>query len=855
MNGLGKFTGGSFNAYTTGEGLAHNYVECIHEDSKGVLYIGTRGGLGRFENDAFFNYTARDGLLTSRVNYILEDDRRHLWLAGPEGISRVEKKELDLLAAGTIAKLHPLTFNEQDGMKTRWCENNGMKSRDGKLWFASGKGAMVINPSNIAQNTLPPPVVIDALLVDGKKVSLKQEQLAIPPGVKRLEIQYTAPSFIKPDKIKFKIKLQGYDSDWVDMGNVRHTNYTDLSPGKYTFKVIARGSGGAWNEQGASLDFYKKPHWYETGWAYLGYILSFLLAVTFFVKWRSWKLVREKNRLEGVVKERTTEIDKKNKQLEEQSDKLKEMDNIKSRFFANISHEFRTPLTLIMGPLEQMLSGDRRQNREEIIKMALRNSRRLLTLINQLLDLSRLDSGKMQLLASRQNIVPFLKGVTGSFQSLLEQRRLDLSFQSDREDITLYYDTEKLEKVVVNLVANAVKFTPAGGKINVTAAASPHPPGHLEITVGDTGVGIPAEQLPYIFDRFYQADGIFSQEQKAKGTGIGLALVKELVRLHHGEISVDSSEGKGSLFTIRLPLGSDHLTENEITAEPGLAAAGSEFNGLLDEDEPGQEPGNDVQGCGDSENEDGGKDVILLVEDNPDVRRYIRGSLKADYTIIEAADGQEGIEKAREIIPDIIISDVMMPRKNGYQLCDTLKKDVKTSHVPIILLTAKASEDSIIEGLKTRADDYITKPFNTRILSTRIGNLIELRRRLQENIQREMILQPTEIEVSSIDRQFINELKETIEKNLADMDFGVDELAKSLYMSRTTLNRKVKALTGESTNRFIQSYRLKRGAQLLKENFGNVTEVAFAVGFSSSNYFTRCFKEKFQQLPHNYASG
>jgi len=587
---------------------------------------------------------------------------------------------------------------------------------------------------------------------------------------------------------------------------------------------------------------------------------SGLMLILVFVTYNGYRLKKKSNLIIQAEKEKAEQANRAKGELlvklEEKSGKLKVMDRVKSRFFANISHEFRTPLTLIIGPLEQVYNENRDRKLADNIKIALRNSQRMLTLINQLLDLSRLDSGDMQLQASRQNIIPFLKGVVGCFESLAAQMKLDLIFHANEEDISLYYDTEKLEKVIVNLLANAVKFTPAGGKITVTAAAhrakeENYPTGYLNITVCDTGIGIPEDQLPYIFNRFYQADGYFSHEHKHKGSGIGLSLAKELVTLHHGDIHAASRQEQGTEFTLRLPLGKEHLKPEDIRADEIPTFTFDTRLAAVTEFEKYENAGNKEENH--IETGTDGKDVILIVEDNPDVRQYIRGPLEAEYTVIEAADGEEGIEKARKIIPDLIISDVMMPRQDGFQLCNVLKKDIKTSHIPIILLTAKASEESVIAGLETGADDYITKPFNIKILLTRIKNLIDLRLRLQETIQREMLLQPTEIAVSSIDREFMNELKEAIEKNLGDMDFGVDELAQSLYMSRTHLNRKVRALTGESTNRFIQSYRLKRAAQLLKEKFGNVTDVAFQVGFSSSNYFTRCFKEKFHQLPHTYA--
>lgn len=548
-------------------------------------------------------------------------------------------------------------------------------------------------------------------------------------------------------------------------------------------------------------------------------------------------------------------------ELKHAREKLVELDKMKSHFFANISHEFRTPLTLIMGLLNQQLSGCGDKEQKEEIHIMLRSSRRLLNLINQLLDLAKLESGKLNIKVLKRNIIPFLKGLAGTFESAVIQKKLELTFSAEKEDILLYFDREKLEKAVSNLLTNALKFTPAGGKVSVSASKHPEkkgnfPSGYVKIEVRDTGIGIPENQIPFIYDRFFQVNGSSPQGHRHQGTGIGLAIAKELVELHHGEIGVISSEGKGTVFTIRLPLGKENFAADEIVMEepppPHVEIKNSFDPGehIDIEEEKTEYPHDPGTPAVEMASDTTEKEVILIVEDNADVRQYIRGPLQKEYTVVEAADGTEGIAKAKEMIPDLIISDIMMPGVDGCALCAALKKDVKTSHIPIIFLTAKASEENIIEGLETGADDYITKPFNVNILLIRIKNLIDLRRHLQEKIQREMLLQPTEIAVSSVDREFMKELKDAIEKNMSDEEFGVDELAKALIMGRSTLNRKIKALTGESTNQFIQSYRLKRAAQLLKSNFGSVLEVAVEVGFSSSSYFTKCFKNKFHQLPH-----
>jgi DNA-binding response OmpR family regulator/anti-sigma regulatory factor (Ser/Thr protein kinase) len=495
-----------------------------------------------------------------------------------------------------------------------------------------------------------------------------------------------------------------------------------------------------------------------------------------------------------------------------------------------------------MGPLEQMIAGcgDNEKEKKRKLTLMLRNAQRLLRLINQLLELSKLDSGKMKLQTQKTNMISFVKGIAASFQLLAQQKELELVFQSDEnaEDIALYIDPRKMEDVMSNLLINALKFTPPGGEVRVRVTGSTD---SVEISVSDTGPGIPAQELANIFDRFYQADTTYEYHQK--GSGIGLALAKELVELHGGTIEANSREGQGSEFIIRLRStptepGVSVPIENTPIQEMGMEAAENEI-----EIEP--EPEFDL----DSETGTDEKNIVLVVEDSADMREYIKDALVPGYTVVEAGDGKEGIEKAREIIPDLIISDIMMPEKDGNELCRTLKNDVQTSHIPIILLTAKASEENILEGLETGADDYVTKPFSTKILSARIKNLIDIRSQLQQNVKREMTLQPVKTSVSKIDQEFLRDLQAVIKKNLSEPEFNVEELCKKLYMSNTTLYRKIQALCGQTPTDFIRSCRLKRAAQLLKENFGSVTEVAFEVGFSSRTYFTKCFKEKFHLLP------
>jgi signal transduction histidine kinase/ligand-binding sensor domain-containing protein/DNA-binding response OmpR family regulator len=911
--GLNLVKDGVITASNPAARLGKNFFRCAYEDKNNVLWFGTNSGLIRLKDNKTAWYTVQDGLIENYVYSILEDDRGYLWLAGRNGISRLSKKELEDFSKGKIPQVQPDWYNEKDGMKSRWCDGAGCKTRDGKLWFPTSIGVTSIHPNRIKKNNIAPTPIIKKLIADDETIHIQTKKkekkpLELGPGKKRLEFYYAGLSFINPGKIRYKLKLKGYDRDWVEMGNVRSTTYTRLSPGHYTFNVIAANADGVGNEKGASFSFYLRPYFTQTAWFFLLVGISVLLSAFTLYRFRVRQLKNREKELSILVDLRTRDLQERNLELEkarqniqqskelieaknlqlesqtvqlkEQSEKLKEMDKVKSRFFANISHEFRTPLTLIIGPLEQMLydSSDNKQKKK--LNLMLRNSQRLLGLINQLLELSKFESGKVKLQAGRQNIIPFLKGIVANFVPLADQRELDLTFQAEAEDITLYIDAEKLENIMSNLLINALKFTPPGGKITVTVRLDNEyfpeeinnqkflregpdasrggfleksPPGRggfLKISVSDTGPGISREQLVHIFDRFYQSDSAY--EHREKGSGIGLALVKELVQVHHGKIDVYSREGKGTEFIITLPMGDAHLGPGEIVKQDITADVKTSVPAAVDirVEELDEMETTEIEE--DIESLQAGKEIILVVEDSADMRDYIRGALESLYSVVEAADGQEGIEKAQEIIPDLIISDIMMPVKDGYELCRTLKTNIRTSHIPVILLTAKASEESIVQGLETGADDYITKPFSTQILLARIKNLIDLRRQLHSNIDREMTLQPAKMSVSTIDKEFMKELQDVINKNLADEDFNVEQLARKLYMDRSTIYRKVLALTGEAPTDFIRSCRLKRGAELLKSNFGTVLEVALEVGFSSANYFTKCFKKKFHRLPSNY---
>lgn len=546
----------------------------------------------------------------------------------------------------------------------------------------------------------------------------------------------------------------------------------------------------------------------------------------------------------------------KTKRREQLLEKEREVDRLKSEFFANISHEFRTPLSLILGPVETLLgktgdAGDRFQ-----LELMKKNASRLLRLINQILDLSRLQHGRVELKVSSFNAVERIKSIGATFQSLLEARSMTLKFEASHESIVLFADAGQLETICINLISNAVKFTGTGGEIVITVrkidpAPGDHQQGALELYVRDNGIGIAADEVAHIFDRFYRA-GSASEEQYG-GTGIGLALTKELVELHKGSIEVTSEVGKGTTVIVRLPLGKAHFREDQVIRDHELSQERIPPSMLaesvtLEDQGPGdngeQEPLQESQ-----------KPMVLLIEDNADVRAYVKSILDEAYILLQAVDGNEGLRQARSFVPDLIISDVMMPGMNGYEVCRQLKCDEKTSHVPVILLTAKASDDSRIEGLETEADLYLSKPFVPRELLLYINNLIQSRRKLRKRYNRQVVLKPSDIAINSMDEQFLQRLMTVVEAHFHDESFSVEQLSEEMAMSRSQLHRKLHALTNESCSQFIRTFRLQRAMEMLKKKSGTVSEIAFGVGFGSPSYFNKCFLQQYGCTPSSVMEG
>jgi signal transduction histidine kinase/ligand-binding sensor domain-containing protein/DNA-binding response OmpR family regulator len=886
--------------------LSSNLIGPIYEDHAGAVWIGTFDGLNLFDraSGVFKHFREKDGLPNNVVYGILEDGSGRLWLSTNKGISQFDPRTGEFRNYDASDGLTGNEFNVG-----AYC-----KTHDGMMYFGSVNGVTAFHPDSIRDNPYVPPVVITDLLLFNKPVEVgaDYEGFVLPQSVTTADevvlsyretvfaLEFSALCFVSPGKHKYAYRLEGFDKGWMATdARKRFATYTNLDAGTYVFRVKGSNHDGFWNEEGRSLRIIITPPWWKSTWAYSAYAVLIGLMLYSIRRYEMNRLGwKHRMQLEHVL-----------------TGKMKEVDQMKSRFFANISHEFRTPLTLILGPIQKWKAkaetgnspdlqvGDFKTPSQKLgegfqpltntgelqkdLGMAERNAHRLLRLINQLLDLSKLEAGGMKLQAAQGNIVPFVKGIAQSFQSSAGRRSVALNVETEGDEIEAYFDRDKLEKILTNLLSNAFKFTPEGGSVAVSiqchaerseeSRAAPNTgrddersrsmtqaahdtlrlrpaqttsgaalrvtrEGYVTITVSDTGIGIPADQLDKIFDRFYQVDA--SQTREQEGTGIGLALTKELVELHHGTISVRSEVGKGTEFTVRLPLGREHFKDAEVVEAIGEQEGQAVVVAAVEatHESPLRVERTEVVA-------EKSLPLVLIIEDNADVRAYMKEYLITSYQVFEAHDGAEGIEKAKETIPDLIISDVMMPKKDGYELCKTLKLDEKTSHIPIILLTAKAGTESKIEGLETGADDYVTKPFDAKELLVRVKNLIELRRKLRERFSKEQVLRPGEIAVTSIDDAFLQKVRIAVEQHIGEEGFGVEELAREVNMSRSQLLRKLTALTGLSVRDFIRYIRLHRAWDLLKQNAGTISEIAYTVGFRSPAYFTKCFHEQFALLP------
>jgi signal transduction histidine kinase/DNA-binding response OmpR family regulator/ligand-binding sensor domain-containing protein len=804
-----------------------NGVYALVPDTADRLWVGTEAGLSLMDCDKgtfdhFHNMMQEHG--DPRIWGMVDDGLGRLWIATHQGAFCFTK------ATGSFRLLTPPAPMPAASVRAVIFE-----PLTRAVTFGGANGLFSFPIDDPPPAPAPPSVVLTSFKVFEKDYPLDADistltTITLPHSASFFSFTFAVLHFIEPAKNRYVYQLAGVDPEWIQAGTRRYVSYTNLDPGTYTLRVRGSNSEGIWTADPMSLEIIILPPWYRTTWAYIAYVLGFI-ALLFVLR---------------TLDRRRTELKHNLEMKSFEAAKMHEVDEMKSNFFANISHEFRTPLTLILGPLEQF--AERFKNDEHAqttVSTMRRNGLRLLQLVNQLLDLSKMDAGKMNVQVRPLDLVSLSRPLVMSFLSLADRKKISLIFDPEEDEIIAYTDRDKYEKILSNLLSNAFKFTDDGGEVKIVlriVTASPSDR-QAELVVADTGVGIEASQLGRLFDRFYQVAS--SQTEKHGGTGIGLALAKELVELLKGHISVESSPGHGTTFVVRLPLGRDSWRpEDIVTDEPvsELRVPDSTAAELLE----GQHV--DLTDAP----QKAGKPVVLIVEDNADVRAYVRGFLEREYNIEESENGRAGLEKARAIGVDLVISDVMMPVMDGVQLCKELKSDDRISHIPVILLTARATMEGKLEGLDIGADDYVVKPFDSRELMARVKNLIAVRKSLREKYLQQITLAPGNIPVVSADERFLKRLAECIEQHIADAAYDTEDLAHDMCMSRMQLNRKLHALTGQSTHGVVREFRLERAAQLLRKGADNISGVAYDVGFSSLSHFAQAFRERFGVVPSEY---
>lgn len=823
--------------------LSDNHIVNLTFDSKGQLLIATPNGLNIYQEnkDSFIRIDRYHGLSDDYISSVEVDRQGKIWLSTLNGLSCIE--------LGTDNKLlNIINYTSLDGLQSsEFREGASTKIHNGELIFGGNQGVNIFQPDKLKRcSHIQEPIITNLYLFNNelhpsdsihgrillKKAVSETQKIILKHDENDLTIAFSALNAVIPDKCMYKYKLDGYEQDWgYAQSNSRKANYTNLDPGEYVFKVYASNADGIWSDSPRTLSIVVLPPFWRTK------VAKFLLFLFFFILLISLRQL--------IV---TNERHKNQKKLALQdSIRQHELDRLKIKFFTNISHEFRTPLTLIITPLEKILKDLRYKELENPLNTVHRNSKRLLNLVNQLLDFRKMEVSGLKLMVSTGNIVSFIREVISSFSDLAEKKQITFRFRSNINELIMQFDHDKIEKVIFNLLSNAFKYTLEDGEITVELSffeeinlvsgqdKKNEKKAEVQIKVIDNGIGIPQEKLPYIFDRFTQAGT--SGRVIEHGSGIGLSLVHEFVKLHEGKIIAESEEGKGSCFTFSIPVKSWNI-ERKLT---------DEVQDVFEVDSAKTEC---LKGIPTSTD---GKNTILIIEDSEDLRFYLSENLQHEYVVFQAPNGILGLKKAREVVPDIIISDIMMPEMDGVELCQKIKSDPTTSHIPVILLTAKTSKEEKLAGYSGGADAFLTKPFSFEVLEMRIKNLIEQRSNLRQLFNKRIEINPSEISVTSIDEKLVQKALSVIEENMSNPDFSVEQLGRELGMSRVHLYKKILSLTGKPPIEFIRTLRMKRAAQLLRSSQLRVSEIAYQVGFNNPKYFSKYFKGEFDMLPSDYA--
>ena len=813
--------------------MSNDAVNHVYKDSRGLIWIATREGLNVYDvrRHLFLDLSPVAEAKGSFIAAITEDQERNMWVSTSRKVIRVT-----VASDGKGSYLFDSrAYNSEDGLQNCDFNQRSIKTlHNGIIAIGGLYGVNVFAPDHIRYNKMLPNVMFTGLSLFDEAVKVGQSyggRVSIEKELNDVEnvefdykqnifsVSFASDNYNLPEKTQYMYKLEGFNNDWLTLPlGVHNVTFTNLAPGKYVLRVKAINSDGYVGMKEATLGIVVNPPFWMSWWAYLLYTVG-LVIVLFLARYRMLKREREKFHLQ---------------QIENEVAKNEEINNMKFRFFTNVSHELRTPLTLIISPLEGMLKETTDELQSTRLQLMYRNAQRLLHLVNQLLDFRKGEMSTHQLSLSEGDIISYVHSVCNSFLLMADKKHIQFSFFSGIDTFSMAFDADKVGKIVMNLLSNAFKFTPEGGRVTVMIEHVAGTPDILEIKIADTGIGISDVDKEHIFERFYQAG--HKGVEETTGNGIGLSLVRDFVTLHEGEVKVFDNIGMGSVFVIQFPV--KHVeTQVQLPEETGMSAGDEEDKEMKEEAR--------------EETERKNFPLLLIVDDNEDFRIFMRYSLELQYRVKLAVNGKEAWEMMQEELPDLVISDVMMPQMDGNELCRLIKQDKRTAHIPVILLTARQNTEAKLEGLQTGADDYVTKPFNMTILVLRIRKLIELSR--YHRVTQGMIDPvPSEIVITSLDEKLIEKAIKYVEDNMSRTELSVEELSRELGMSRVHLYKKLLQITGKTPIEFIRVIRLKRAAQLLRESQLHVSEVAFEVGFNNPKYFSRYFKDEFGVLPSVY---
>lgn len=824
------------------KGKQQEKVNCLFETKDQTIWIGSNGNAlykltGREEDRYVFkNYGTEVGFSDNVIYAIEEDQQGYLWLSTNMGLSYFCPE-----------KERAITFYTSDGLPSNqfyWAAS--CHTSDGKILFGNLNGAVIFDPSEIEEDTTELTVAI----VDGKlyneSVNFRQimDGWDLKEAEKSFSIEFSSLYYTSPEKIKYRYMLEGFDMDWTEVDANQHfANYTNLPSGNYTFKVKSTNPNGEWSDEVTQLKINIIPPFYKRKWFIISSLLLIVLLFVYFNEIRIRRLRKQKEQLEGLVDERTRKIalqkDKlavQAKDLEEANAKLNKATQDKIAFFTNISHEFKTPLTLIMGPVEQAMKISKNEKVHEYLGLVKKNSTYLLSLLNQLMDFRKVDTGNMKVNKSEGNFREFVHDVVEPFYLLINGRNIRVEEQYHLQNEVFFFDPDLMQKVLVNLLSNAVKFTPDNGLIRLYIALLPTQETYsLYISIHDSGPGIPEELEDDIFKRFYQIDNrVVYPVYGQSGTGIGLFLCKQIVMLLNGDIQVSRSFLGGASFRILLPLNKTDLDTSSVETYDDT----------------------DVKEIAVEEIQDNKKPLLLIVEDHADMRVFIRSVLEKNFNIIEASNGKQALDKTLKYLPDFIIADIMMPVMDGLEYCKKVKNNFTTSHIPVLLLTAKSSTEVRIEGYNAGADGYIAKPFDAGLLVARINNILGAQTRMHKAFENSMDVKTLNMKEESQDRKFVDRIMKIIEDNYQNTTFDVSDLVEKVHMSKSLLHKKLQSHIGQPAVKVIRSYRLTKARELILSGRGeqmNISEIAYKVGFNDPKYFTRCFTRHFGITPSKCA--